>query len=175
MYFTTVYNTDNQPLEVIPAMPDALYLILKEKVIVLEEFPEAKVRSQYLTWNLPKSVVLLEHANVGRKYTKRARIAPKKLFIRDDYTCQYCGRHVSELNLPNEKRRMTQDHILPRSRGGAHRWENLVTACPSCNNKKDDRTPAEAGMRLLRKPYAPTSFELAQKSNAFKEQKKNQY
>lgn len=62
-------------------------------------------------------------------------------------TCAYCGRKTSELTL---------DHVLPRSRGGQSTWENLVSACQPCNHRKSDRTPEEAGMKLLRKPARPS-------------------
>lgn len=64
------------------------------------------------------------------------------IFKRDKYTCQYCG----------EKSRISLDHVLPVSRGGKNTWENLVTACFSCNNKKGNRTPEEANMKLLTQP-----------------------
>jgi len=71
------------------------------------------------------------------------------LLIRDRYTCQYCGKSVK-----NPKDR-TIDHILPRSRGGKTTWDNVVLCCRKCNLKKGDRTPEEAGMKLLAKPRAP--------------------
>ena len=69
--------------------------------------------------------------------------------MRDEYTCQYCGSRpgVKELNL---------DHVQPRSRGGRSTWENLVTSCRQCNLKKGRSTPAEAGMRLPKRPVRPS-------------------
>lgn len=67
------------------------------------------------------------------------------LLERDRHRCAYCP-----------KRGTTVDHILPRSRGGKTTWLNCVAACPGCNQRKDDRTPAEAGMRLRREPFVPT-------------------
>jgi 5-methylcytosine-specific restriction endonuclease McrA len=65
--------------------------------------------------------------------------------MRDRYTCQYCGANGSAANL-------TLDHVIPRSRGGGSSWENLTTCCHPCNNKKGNRTPEEAGMKLARAP-----------------------
>jgi 5-methylcytosine-specific restriction endonuclease McrA len=78
----------------------------------------------------------------------RVRLTRKNLLLRDDYQCQYCGRHpgVRELNI---------DHVLPRSRFGRDTWENLVVSCRPCNLKKGRRTPLEAKMRLLRQPREP--------------------
>jgi 5-methylcytosine-specific restriction endonuclease McrA len=67
---------------------------------------------------------------------------------RDNYTCQYCGRHAPYLTI---------DHIIPRRLGGQHSWENLVAACPSCNHRKGGRTVEQAQMRLLHPPKEPPS------------------
>ncbi len=71
------------------------------------------------------------------------------IFVRDDYTCQYCGKKHNH---------MTLDHVFPKSRGGDYSWENIVTACAQCNQKKADRTPEEAGMKLLNQPYRPDDY-----------------
>jgi 5-methylcytosine-specific restriction endonuclease McrA len=76
----------------------------------------------------------------------RTPLNRRNILRRDRYTCQYCGRQGSDL---------TVDHVVPKSRGGQRTWENLVAACRSCNLKKGDRTPEEAGMRLLKPPRAP--------------------
>lgn len=74
------------------------------------------------------------------------------LFRRDNHTCMYCGEKMSG-------RWLTRDHIRPISRGGADRWENVVAACQVCNQRKDDKLPEEAGMKLLALPYVPNSAE----------------
>jgi 5-methylcytosine-specific restriction endonuclease McrA len=76
------------------------------------------------------------------------RLTRRNIFLRDGYTCQYCGRTATtrELNL---------DHVMPRSRGGPMSWENVVCSCRVCNLRKGGRTPHEANMRLLRKPVRP--------------------
>ena len=72
------------------------------------------------------------------------------IYARDKFTCQYCGKKFPV-------RLLTLDHIMPRSRGGSNRWDNLVAACNPCNNRKDNKTPAEAGMHLLHHPKPLTS------------------
>jgi len=83
------------------------------------------------------------------------RLTPLGIMERDNYTCQYCGHKFKSKDL-------NIDHVIPRSRGGKRSWTNLVCSCFVCNNdKKQDRTPAEAGMKLIRKPIKPvrsTSF-----------------
>ena len=69
-----------------------------------------------------------------------------EIFRRDGYRCQYCGKRPA---------RPTLDHVIPRRLGGAHTWENLVTACPSCNLRKGGRTTEQANMHPARKPSAP--------------------
>lgn len=81
----------------------------------------------------------------------------QNIFVRDEYTCQYCGKKHC---------RLTLDHIYPKSRGGGYSWENIVAACPECNQKKANRTPEEAGMKLLRRPSRPDNyFEFEMKRN----------
>jgi hypothetical protein len=75
-----------------------------------------------------------------------------RIVRRDDHSCLYCGRRCSRTEL-------TRDHVLPTSRGGTDRWENVVAACKRCNWQKDNRTPEEARMPLLAVPFSPNSWE----------------
>jgi 5-methylcytosine-specific restriction endonuclease McrA len=77
---------------------------------------------------------------------KRIMLSRKNVLRRDRMRCQYC----------NGRDRLTIDHVMPKSRGGKDTWENLVAACTRCNNRKGNRTPEEANMRLLRKPFRPS-------------------
>jgi 5-methylcytosine-specific restriction endonuclease McrA len=83
---------------------------------------------------------------VRRPHRQRVAFNRKNVFRRDDHTCQYCGVRSHDLTL---------DHVLPRSRGGPTTWENVVACCRRCHTGKRDRTPAEAGMGLRRRPGAP--------------------
>jgi 5-methylcytosine-specific restriction endonuclease McrA len=76
------------------------------------------------------------------------KLSRREVFARDRHTCQYCGRQTHDLTL---------DHVMPRHRGGGHSWENLVTACKSCNHRKGGKTLDEARLRLHRDPYEPRS------------------
>ncbi len=76
----------------------------------------------------------------------------RTLFRRDDHRCLYCGHQFPRSQL-------TRDHVLPTSRGGGDRWENVVAACRRCNMQKDNRTPEEAGMPLLAVPFRPNPWE----------------
>jgi 5-methylcytosine-specific restriction endonuclease McrA len=90
------------------------------------------------------SVVRLFHM-VKRPLVQR-RLSRRAVFLRDRYTCQYCGKETKSLTL---------DHIIPRSRNGPHSWENVVSSCIPCNHRKAGLTPGEANMRLAREPRMP--------------------
>jgi 5-methylcytosine-specific restriction endonuclease McrA len=77
-------------------------------------------------------------------YRPHAPLTRRAVFARDLGTCQYCGAAAENLY-----------HVIPRSRGGLHTWDNVVASCRKCNARKEDRTPQEAGFSLLRQPYAP--------------------
>jgi 5-methylcytosine-specific restriction endonuclease McrA len=96
------------------------------------------------TYPWPSVIRLSEFVRVPYKKVVLTR---KNILRRDGYKCGYCGR--GDITL-------TVDHIVPKAQGGVDAWENLVTACTVCNNKKGDRTPEEAQMRLLNKPFKPS-------------------
>ncbi len=94
---------------------------------------------------VPRVLHLRRYERVRRP---TVRLSRRNLMLRDAHQCQYCSKRppVRDLNI---------DHVVPRSRGGADSWENLVTACRPCNLRKGRRTPEEASMRLMRTPTAP--------------------
>lgn len=83
-----------------------------------------------------------------RRPRPRVKLTKREILRRDNFTCQYCGKHNTTLTI---------DHVTPRHLGGEHTWENLVTACPSCNHHKGGRTLDQSQMHLLRHPAAPPS------------------
>jgi 5-methylcytosine-specific restriction endonuclease McrA len=135
-----VLNASMEPLCVVPARR-ALVLVLSGKAELLHG-GTATYRSERLELPSPSVVQLRRYVRVP--YRRRATLTRRGVFIRDGHTCQYCGRPAENI-----------DHVHPRSRGGAHEWENVVAACMRCNSRKGDRTPAEAGMALARGPFAP--------------------
>lgn len=94
---------------------------------------------------IPRVIVLKEFDRLPQR---KLRFSRQHIFIRDGYTCQYCAKRYP-------KHKLNLDHVHPRSRGGRTIWENVVTSCHSCNRKKADRTPSEAGMPLLSHPKKP--------------------
>lgn len=99
---------------------------------------------------MPRIVRLKNH--ISRKLRLKVPMSRRNIVVRDDSQCQYCGvlLHPDEYQI---------EHVVPRAQGGISEWRNLVLACCSCNNQKRDRTPEEAGLKLRRKPYAPTQFD----------------
>lgn len=140
-------DTHYQPLGVIH-WQKAILLVLSEKAEVLKESSE-EIHSVSITLKLPKVLRLLK--NSYRKY--QATFSKKAVFLRDRGLCAFCGE---KLNLKN----FTLDHVLPISRGGENDFENVVTACKTCNNKKGAKTPHEAGLKLLFEPKRPSRMEL---------------
>ena len=103
------------------------------------------VRSPTLKVPVPEVIVLVAYDKVP---CHEAPFTRRNLFLRDDFTCQYCGSRCSS-------DRLSVDHVTPRSRGGSTTWENCVLACVHCNARKADRTLKEAGLKLLRQPMRP--------------------
>ena len=140
-------NAAYQPDSVI-TMEEAFKLIWKGAAEMVEQRNGQVLRSQYQEFPAPSVIRLIQYIDVfsrrRKSYSKRIRI-----LTRDRLRCAYCRKHFG-LNA------LTIDHIIPSSRGGETSGENLVAACFSCNQKKGDRTPEEAGMKLYNKPSALT-------------------
>lgn len=137
---TLVLNASFEPLSVVPVRRAAV-LVLREKAEVLHA-GSGYLRSEWLA--LPEPTVIRLNYFVYVPFTPRATLSRRAVFARDDNQCQYCGRTAENI-----------DHVHPRSRGGAHVWENVVASCRPCNSRKENRTPTEAGMRLRKAPYVP--------------------
>ena len=90
------------------------------------------------------SVIALDYM-VKKPFLPR-KLSRNEVFLRDRFTCQYCGKKAQDLTL---------DHVVPRRQHGSHTWENVVAACNRCNLRKAGRTPAEANMLLKKEPRAP--------------------
>jgi len=136
-----VLNQNYEPLNVCNVRR-ALVLVLRGKAEVLET-AERAFHSARSTFALP-SVIRLVY--MIKRPRPRVKLTRREIFIRDDYTCQYCGKHTSDLTI---------DHIHPRSKGGPHTWDNLVSACRTCNHRKGGKSLAEARMQLKRQPFEP--------------------
>lgn len=137
-----VLNRDYSALSIC-SVQRAIVLVHLEKAELVEAAPGRFIRSTSVKHPWPSIVRLNLYVKVPYRQTLLSR---KNVLRRDGQRCQYCG--VND--------RLTIDHVMPKSRGGRDTWENLVAACVPCNNKKGNRTPDEAGMRLARKPFRPS-------------------
>lgn len=156
-----VLNSTYEPIAVVTSKR-ALLLILEGKAIVVEEHPTMVVRSPSVTFKVPVMVALKQFVRGRKIFRTSAVLTQRNLFVRDNYTCQYCNRHKSELR---QSEFLTRDHIIPESRGGPNTWDNVVAACSTCNNKKADHYLEDVNLQLQKKPVAPTLFELWMKHN----------
>jgi len=135
-----VLNASYEPLSVVSARR-AVVLLVHEKAELVESH-NRYWSSEKLRIPVPSVIRLLRYVRVP--YRRRVPLNRRAVFSRDQYRCQYCGSQAENL-----------DHVIPRSRGGTHTWENVVAACRRCNTRKGDHIPREVGMRLLSSPGAP--------------------
>lgn len=148
-----VLNASYEPLN-ITTWRRAMVMLLKGKAEGLEHDPSHVIRADQL---LPTVIRLRHFVRVPYKPMPLTR---RNLFQRDQNACQYCGYSGDRLSI---------DHVVPRSRGGADCWDNVTTACLPCNVRKGNRTPREAGMVLAREPRRPhgsLSFEASRQIRA---------
>lgn len=142
-----VLNASYEPINICAARR-ALVLVLKG-VASAEEVSLHAIHSARASTRLPSVIRLLEYRRIPHQTRALSR---KNILMRDRYTCQYCHRVMPSGEL-------TLDHVIPRSRAGESSWENLVACCHPCNNRKGNRTPEEAGMKLSRAPRLQPSHQ----------------
>ncbi len=137
-----VLNQNYEPLNICNARR-AIVLVFGGKAEILESH-DSLISSTHEVYPYPSVIRLIYLIRAPRA---RVKLTRREVFLRDSYTCQYCGRRTSDLTL---------DHVIPRSRGGPHTWENLAAACRACNHRKGGKSVAEARMTLKRLPFEPT-------------------
>ena len=99
-------------------------------------------------YELPAAIILVRYVNIP--WYDNSSPTRKKIFKRDNWTCQYCGL------CSKDPKKLTVDHIFPKSRGGGWQWTNLTTACQKCNSKKGNMTLKESNMKLHNRPKKPS-------------------
>lgn len=135
-----VVNADLGPLHRV-SLRHAIRMICRKVAEIHEAEPDKVIG----IFPRPTVVRLVSYISTRWRYTSGPGWSRSGVLKRDNFTCGYCSGHA-----------VTVDHIIPASRGGRNSWTNTVAACNSCNQRKSNRTPEEAGMRLIRKPVAPT-------------------
>lgn len=134
-----VINADLGPLHRV-SLRKALRMLWRAIAVVHEAEPGVRIGH----WDKPRVLRLVQYVVPKWRYTKAPVWSRKAVLARDGRRCGYCDASAN-----------TIDHIVPTSKGGENSWENTVACCNKCNQHKGDRTPAQAGMRLLVTPRAP--------------------
>lgn len=154
-----VLNADYRPLSYFPLSTwpwqDAVKAVFLERVNILSEYDE-EVHSPSVAFRLPSVIALKTYIPVA----KRPAFTRFNVFLRDHFTCQYCG-----VRRPTDH--LTFDHLVPRARGGRTTWQNVVTACANCNLAKGSRLPHESRMLPMTRPRMPTMHELHEVGRAY--------
>jgi 5-methylcytosine-specific restriction endonuclease McrA len=136
-----VLNATFEPLCVV-SQRRAVVLVLAEKAVVVET-GEGALHGPSVVLPIPAVVRLARFVRVP--YRAEVPLTRKGVLVRDGHRCVYCGAAATSL-----------DHVIPRSRGGPHVWENVVAACHRCNHAKADRSVADLGWRMRCAPRAPS-------------------
>lgn len=139
----TLLNASYEPLATV-SFQKAVKMLFREVAIVEEAHGDKMIGPH--PW--PKVIRLVRYVVMKWMYQPSAW-SRKGVLVRDQHRCAYCGGHAT-----------TIDHVLPESRGGRWSWHNNVAACGPCNGRKGNRTPEEAGMRMLFQPFVPTRAQL---------------
>ncbi|MBO1359739.1 HNH endonuclease [Acetobacter sacchari] len=160
MHFPSlVLNADFRPLSYFPlslwSWQDTIKAVCLDRVAVLSEY-DMEVRSPSRSFRLPSVIALKEYVPTAR----RPAFTRFNVFLRDNFSCQYCHERFPTHEL-------TFDHVIPRCRGGRTTWENVVTACGTCNLLKSSHMPAEIRMFPRRRPSQPSTWELQDNGRAF--------
>lgn len=157
---TLVLNADCQPLSLLPlsVVPwqESLRLLYTDKASIVLSYEDKVIHSPSVTMNIPSVIMLKEYVKTRNKI----KYNRESVYLRDGYTCQYCGLDALANNCKNI---LTLDHYIPRSRGGKSCFENMVTACLSCNLEKSDRFH----MKPKTLPYKPNYFQMVKKRKLY--------
>lgn len=146
MFRTLLLMPSYTPLKAI-SWQMAVRLVYQDKAEVVESYDE-EISSPSVTWKMPAVIRLKRSLPVTKRGIKFSRI---NVMSRDKFRCQYCGER-------KVMRELNYDHVVPRMQGGKTNWANVVSSCYFCNGKKGNRTPEQAGMKLLNKPFRPKSL-----------------
>jgi len=154
-----VLNADFRPLSYFPlslwSWQEAVKAVFLDRVNIISQYDQV-VRSPNFEMQLPSVISLKDYIPAVR----RPAFTRFNVFLRDRFTCQYCGKVF-----PSQE--LTFDHVTPRARGGRTTWENVVTACSACNLVKGSRLPHDCGMHPRQRPVQPTTFVLQENGRAF--------
>lgn len=141
---TLVLNASNEPLSVVAARR-GMVLVLRGRAEPVAHLGETW-HTEQSSFAVPSVVRLRRYVHAPHR--RSIPLSRRAIFLRDDHRCQYCGSSAENV-----------DHVIPKVQGGRHTWDNVVAACRRCNTHKGGRTPAQAGLTLMRKPGRPGRFD----------------
>ena len=151
-----VLNADYRPLSYYPlslwSWQDSIKSVFLNRVSIVSYYDRV-IRSPSFSMKLPSVIALKSYI----KPMSNPNFTRFNVFLRDKFSCQYCGSN----------KELTFDHLLPRSKGGKTNWDNVVTACSSCNVKKGGRLLSKSGMTLNKLPYQPSTEDLHRNGKNF--------
>ena len=151
-----VLNADYRPLSYYPlsiwCWQDSIKSVFLDRVSIVSYYDRV-IRSPSFSMKLPSVIALKSFV----KPQSNPNFTRFNVFLRDKFTCQYCGSN----------KELTFDHLLPRSKGGKTNWDNVVTACSSCNVQKGGRLFENSGMVLAQRPYRPSTEDLHKNGKNF--------
>ena len=154
-----ILNADYQPLSYFPlslwGWQDTIKAVFLERVNIVAEY-DIKVSASSFSMKLPSVISLKKFIALD----KRIPFTRFNLFLRDQFKCQYCSKKFKASEL-------TFDHVISRSKGGISSWDNVVSACFKCNNKKGSLSCSDANMKLIRNPKKPSHYELREMGKLF--------
>jgi 5-methylcytosine-specific restriction endonuclease McrA len=154
-----VLNADFRPLNYFPlslwSWQDAVKAVCLDRVTIISEY-EQRISSPSMEIRLPSVIALKEYV----PQTRNPAFTRFNVFLRDRFSCQYCGTGHSASDL-------TFDHVVPRSKGGRTNWTNVVAACGPCNLRKANKLPNQCGMHPLATPMAPNVWQLQENGRGF--------
>lgn len=156
MSHTLLLNADYRPLSVLPLSTINWQIAIKLDYVgaanVVEYYDDWIVHSSHDEWYVPALMILSEY----KKIKRTPKFSKQNIFLRDNYTCQYCSGKF-------ESHELSKDHVIPKEFGGITKWTNITTACLKCNHKRGSNTKLQP--RKL--PYRPTYEELEAKQAKF--------
>ena len=154
-----VLNADFRPLSYYPlslwSWQDTIKAVFLDRVNIVSEYDKV-VRSPSFEFRLPSVVSLKTYV----KPSRTPAFTRFNVFLRDRFTCQYCGDKFCSKDL-------TFDHVIPKSKGGTSKWDNIVSVCVDCNVEKGNRLLKGSGMHLLNPPRQPSFYELQNSARGF--------
>lgn len=155
---TLVLSTAYQPMRYVD-WKEAFCLWFSGRVEVIEFHKDKVVNTVTEMFKVPSIVRFVKGVIKRQKQSKSAKFNRQSVLLRDNAECQYCRCKL-------EKKNFTFDHVVPVSQGGKTNWKNIVSCCKDCNQKKGNRTPKQAGMKLTKEPYVPDNFEILNKTRS---------